>query len=394
MLVGMLTTSFPRWPGDTAGCFVEGFARALASLGHRVEVLCPEPVEPALDSHEPGIIVRRVPYMRPRRWSRTFYGAGVPDNLHRSPLAWLGLAPFATTLSLSTLVAARRWSCTVSHWALPCALVAAAMKVPRPHLAVFHSADLHLLETLPMRRSLASWLLLSCDSLLFVATAQRERFLGWLSESAATAASPRCHVQPMGIDPCSGSPCDRELLRRRLKLRRFALLSIARLVSNKGLELGIRALTGRQDLEWIVVGSGPEQSYLQRQAALLGAPVRFVGEQAGSEKHAWLHACDAYLCTSRTLASGRSEGMPTALLEALRCGLPLITSDTGGIPSILQHEKQALMVPENDVTALGTAIDRLRASAALRATITQAGQQLGRSLTWPTIAPTLEAWLR
>nr|MBA3502538.1 hypothetical protein [Deltaproteobacteria bacterium] len=39
MRIGVVTTSYPRWPGDPAGSFVEGHVRALQRLGHQVEVI-------------------------------------------------------------------------------------------------------------------------------------------------------------------------------------------------------------------------------------------------------------------------------------------------------------------------------------------------------------------
>ena len=92
MRIALLTTSFPRFDGDVPGLFVLGFARALAERNHRVEVFAPEPSEELAPPAWPGVEVRWLPYMRPRRLARTFYGAGVPDNLSRDPAAWLGLA--------------------------------------------------------------------------------------------------------------------------------------------------------------------------------------------------------------------------------------------------------------------------------------------------------------
>src|SRR6266571_366989 len=124
MRIGLLTTSFPRTPHDSAGGFVLGFARALIERGTNVEVLAPEPREGIANIHEPGLEVRHVRYLWPRSFQHTFYGAGVPDNLRRNPLAWLGLVPFTLALARQARAATEHWDAIVSHWALPCALVA------------------------------------------------------------------------------------------------------------------------------------------------------------------------------------------------------------------------------------------------------------------------------
>ena len=117
MRIGLLTTSFPRAERDVAGTFVLGFARALVAEGHSVEVLAPEPAEGGVAPAWPGIDVRWVPYLRPRSLERTFYGAGVPDNLHADPRAWLGLAPFSVALLATASLRARRWEAYLSRWA-------------------------------------------------------------------------------------------------------------------------------------------------------------------------------------------------------------------------------------------------------------------------------------
>src|SRR3954454_12000613 len=100
MRIGLLTTSFPRFVGDVPGHFVLGFARALSELGHTIEVLAPEPRERAFMAplSLPGVSVHWVRYA-PRPLERTFYGAGVLDNLRSDPLAALGLMPFTAALA-------------------------------------------------------------------------------------------------------------------------------------------------------------------------------------------------------------------------------------------------------------------------------------------------------
>ena len=94
----MITTSFPRFCGDPAGCFVFGLARELVSRGHLVEIIAPEAKEPADWGEDTpwleGVRVFAAPYIRPRRLSGLFYGAGVPDNLKWTP-ALAGLIPSA-----------------------------------------------------------------------------------------------------------------------------------------------------------------------------------------------------------------------------------------------------------------------------------------------------------
>jgi hypothetical protein len=209
--IGLLTTSFPRWPGDAAGHFVHGFAGALAARGHTLEVLAPEPAESVSAPRWPGIELSWVPYLRPRSWQRTFYGAGVPDNLRSDPRAWLGPWPFAAALSAAVMERRSRWDALISHFGLPCGLIAGALRGRLPHLCVQHSADLHALERLPgaVGTRLAARIARGSSALWFVS--ERARAGSWLG--CPTICDP-----PRSL----AASCSRWASRSRLRQKRIA----------------------------------------------------------------------------------------------------------------------------------------------------------------------------
>ncbi len=393
MRIGLLTTSFPRHAEDVAGNFVLGFARALAARGHTIEVLAPEPAEPTTLPRWPGIEVRWVPYMRPRRWACTFYGAGVPDNLRADARAWLGLAPFTGALALSARRRARNWDAVASHWALPSACAAAFARRGRPHLAVLHSADVHLLARLPARALWAATLARGATTLAFVSEGHRDRFLGWLPCDLRSETARRAYVQPMGIEAPPRSIVDRETARRDFGMQGFTLVTLGRLVPVKGLVEAARALAGVAGLEWWIGGDGPERAALERVARNSRAHIRVLGEVHGARKEALLHAADAFVLPSRALASGRTEGAPTALIEAMARGLPVIASNVGGIPELVRSEHSGLLFDPEDARALVHAVTRLRDDVDLRAALGVRARESAAHLAWERIAPRLEGWL-
>jgi glycosyltransferase involved in cell wall biosynthesis len=393
MRVGLLTTSFPRYEGDIAGQFVLGFARALVARGHDLSVLAPEPHERLTPPSWPGVRLRWLGYLRPRMLQRTFYGAGVPDNLRRDPRAWLGLLPFSAALAAAARCELADCDALVSHWSLPCALAAGAARAGRPHLAVIHSADLHALSRLPGRSRLAARVAGGATALWFVAETQRERFCAWLPRARPDAIEPHMHVQPMGIDDPGPPARERAALRRELGLTGFTLLTIARLVPVKGLVEAVRSLRHRGDLEWLIAGDGPAARQIAREAASARLRVRLLGTVTGARKHALLHAADAFILPSRVLASGRSEGVPTALFEAMAHGLPTVASAVGGIPGAVRPFQSALLFDPNGPQALERAVDRLIADEQLRGTLSARGRTAAQSHGWQAIAPHIEALL-
>lgn len=386
-VVGLLTTSYPRREDDIAGIFVRGFARALVLRGHRVEILAPEPREPGPTPGEAGIDVRWVPYVRPRTWARTFYGAGVPDNV-RDPRAWPGLVTYPAALHRAAQRALPNWDAVVSHWALPCALVAGALRGPRPHLAVLHSADVHLMRRLPLRSRWAHAVGRSATQLLFSSGALRRDLLDWLPPLGRADLAARSHVSAMGIDDVETQ--SRREARRATNARGFVVLSLGRLVPIKGIDVAIDAMADVRDAELWVAGEGPSRSGLEMRARARGVPVRFLGNVTGLRKAALFAAADAFVAPSRRERSGRTEGLPTALLEAAAAGLPLIASRTGGIPEVLSDDRNALLVEQGNPSALRDALIRLQGDRGLRRRIGRAARTTGRRYLWSTLAPHID----
>jgi len=385
--IGMLTTSYPRHAGDVAGVFVRGMARALATRGHELEVLAPEP-RGGVPPSEPSIAVRWVRYA-PRPLRRTFYGAGVPDNVRADPLAWPGLVGFCAALLREARARARGWDAIISHWAIPCAYVAGLVRGARPHLAVLHSADVHLLNRLPARRLAVARLGAAAPALLFASAALREQTLRALPAGARAELAGRCHASAMGVDPQPPTR-DRRALRRALGLTGFTALTLGRLVPIKGVEVAIEATRGLVGVALTVAGDGPSRIALERRAH---PGVRFVGEVTGVAKAELLRAADALLVPSVDLPSGRGEGTPTVALEASSVGLPVIASAVGGLPEVFADGRSALFVPPGEPARLRAAIERLAADAALRRRLSRAGRRGGRRFGWRWLGPRIEQLL-
>lgn len=398
--LGLLTTSYPRHATDPAGPFVEGYARALVNLGWSVDVLAPADAEPLAGTSPRGeenasryvgahaedafISVHRVPYMPRPSWQTTFYGAGVPDNLRASATAWPGTATYPFALYLAARKRAHRWEAFVSHWATPCAWVAGHLRGRRPHLAVLHSADVHLLTQKAMPRVLAKKILSGATSLQFVSSHHRHRFVQKLAPRDREVALARSFVLPMGVESRGTTGEDRDALRARLGLSRFTLLSLGRLVPIKGLEVLLDAVRGL-NVDVVVAGEGPLREALKRHAP--PSQVRFVGYVTGEHKRALLTACDAFVLPSMQMTNGRTEGMPVALLEAIEHGLPVIASALPGLEDVVRGAGGLLVEPANP-SALRAAIC---SAAEGRITPTRPGSQPPRS--WQAQGPTLQRHL-
>lgn len=130
-----------------------------------------------------------------------------------------------------------------------------------------------------------------------------------------------------------------------------------------------------------IAGSGPERERLEALADELGiaARVRFTG-RLDSQEMAVLYR-DASLSLNTALA----DNMPNSVLEALACGLPVVSSDVGGVPFLVRHEETALLVPPGDADAMAIAMARLIENDALRQKLIRNGLEHVQTFTWERV---------
>jgi glycosyltransferase involved in cell wall biosynthesis len=182
---------------------------------------------------------------------------------------------------------------------------------------------------------------------------------------------------PNGIpDPTAGNA---DHVRRDLEIPADAPVvgTVCGLRPQKDLETALRAVSHlaprRADLRFLVVGDGPDRERLERLARELGAPVTFLGHRPNADVPDLLAAMDVLVCSSRF------EGMPLAVLEWMAAGKAIVASRVGGIPAIVEHGREALLVPPRDYVAFADEIDRLLGDPAERERLGKAAQQRQRA---------------
>ncbi|KAA8614249.1 glycosyltransferase [Salipiger aestuarii] len=182
---------------------------------------------------------------------------------------------------------------------------------------------------------------------------------------------PNAHVVPSGVD-----------------IRRFApraktpgtFLAVGRMVEKKAPQVTLRAFAtaarGR-DAHLTFIGDGPLLDTCRTMAAALGVTdqVTFAGALPHDAVRQRLEITETFLQHSVTAQNGNTEGLPTAIQEALACGCITLSTIHAGIPEAVEHGVNGLLVPEWDEQGFAARIaqvldmsDRSAMTRAARAT--------------------------
>ena len=167
----------------------------------------------------------------------------------------------------------------------------------------------------------------------------------------------------------------------------FTLVVTRNLEPIYGLATAVRAIAlVREEVPQIqlkIAGSGPQGAELERLVASLGLEdeVFFLGRLDRTEIVELYHSANAMLNPTRV------DNMPNSLLEALACGLPVISTNVGGVPYIVEDEQTALLVAPDNEQEMAQAIVRLFEDADLRRQLSERGRREVAQYAWAEVWP-------
>lgn len=325
MRVLLVSSSFPRFPGDATAAAGHNKLDLVVELGRHVEGTLLTPAQPGAPNQERigGILVRRV---RPRRPREALHHAV------RGPQA-IRVGLVAAALRRAARACAPAHDVAHGFWAFPGGWAVAGCGLPA--VVTFPGPDAHLVS--------------------------RSRLMRVLVSHVARAARVCVAIDPVGRAVLDGTGAARvEEIPSGINLDDFplappatgeTLLYVGRLAHEKGVDLLLDAFgiarRVRPGLSLLVVGEGSMGRRLKRQARAsgIGEAITFVGAVPRGELPTLLAGCRAVVVPSRL------EGLSTAAIEALGAGRPVVATRVGGLPSVLGERGGVLVSPE-DVPAL------------------------------------------
>ena len=396
----MVTTSYPRFPGDSVGTFMEPIAASVAARGHQVHVVAPWHPLVTRAPEEHGVRFHFYRYAPLRSLNVFGYAAALRADVSLRGAAYVA-APLALTAGwLAALRVARRYRATVmhGHWVIPGGFTALAAAPARPQVVSLHGSDVYLAETFAPARRAARLVFARAGSVTACSTDLARRAIA-LGADPATI-----EVVPYGVDPnrFRPQPGRRAAIRAAIGVPEGALLgfSAGRLVRKKGFEHLIEAW-GRVEAATpailAIAGDGDLRDELRDRARAAGVAdrVRFLGNLSQDEVGAHLGAADVVIVPSVRDDSGNVDGLPNIVLEALSAGAAVVATTAGGIGTVVDHERTGLVVPERRPDAIAQAVSRLAADPALRRALGESARQMVVSrFGWEHTAERFEAAYR
>lgn len=336
--------------------------------GWDVRVICPRP------SLSPSRFLKHDGGWSPREMDAPFEPSFVPAPYvpKFGSMANHSLMAAALRRRIIDLRSSFPFDVLLASWLFPdgCAAARIAKEIGTPCVLITQGSDTHQYVDMPRRRQ---HILKAIEQSVAVIT--RSADLG--KRLAAAGAEPsKLHTIYNGVDTTVFRHRDRAEARQQLGLPPDAriFLFVGNLLPVKNPQLLVRAFakyraaSGNTASLLLMAGKGPLQGEVLTLAESLGLRdhVRLTGP-LDSEQIATHMAAADLLCLS-----SRNEGLPNVILEALACGLPVLSTDVGGISEIVTPA-EGLLVREGDEESYAAGLSRSAALEACRETIAEAG---------------------
>jgi len=354
---------------EQAGVAVEVYPlrREAATVVH------PEAAAVAARAHflpfvSPAVLASQLHHLRRR--PRAYLGALgtiVRENWGSPKLFCAGLAVFPKAAHAARLMKATGVTHVHCHFATHPALAGFVIRrlTDIPFSFTAHGSDLHV-----DRHMLAQ----KVEEAAFVATVS-DFNRDVIVKECGGRWSDKVHVLRCGVDSSVFEPAPRT------PSPPLSVVCVGTLHAVKGqrhLLSAVARLAGEGvDVRCELVGAGPDEADLRAQADRqgIGDRVCFAGQMPRAGVAEALSRADVLVAPSVPTPSGRREGLPVVIIEAMSAGVAVVASRLSGIPELVEHERTGLLVDPGDEAQLAEALGRLHDDERLRAALAEAGRQ-------------------
>jgi glycosyltransferase involved in cell wall biosynthesis len=363
----VLTSTYPRWPGDKEPPFVYELCRRLTDQ-YEVILLAPHAPFAKVKESWDGIELYRFRYFF-EKWQTLAYGGGILSNLKKNRFNILLVPLFLCAQLIATVHILKKHPVSLihAHWIFPqglIGLVAAKLAGHKntPVICTSHGGDLFGLRG-ALFLTIKRWVIQRSAALTVVSQAMKDYIISDLDNRHIHKIS----IMPMGVDLQEKFTPDPSVHRKTSEL-----LFVGRLVEKKGLKYLINAmlfvLNHRPDAHLTIAGTGPELPKLLElvDKLQLEKSVSFIGSIHNDELPALYRAATLFVAPFVECANGDQEGLGLVMIEALGCGCPVIASDMPAVKDVNVDGQTGLLTQQRNAQDIAEKILQLLESQALR----------------------------
>lgn len=352
-------STFPRWEGDTEPRFVLDL---LSHMTDQFQITVLVPASPGAKEREilEGVNVIRYHYFPIHRWETLCYPGAIIPRIKEKKVRGLLIPFLLISLFFHLWKLLPNYDIVHAHWLIPQGIVQSFFR--KPYIVTGHGGDVTL-----MNKRISKRLKIRCLKRAKQVTVVSEHL-----KSKVQELMPEIDllVIPMGVD-ISKFGKQYYVPDYFGQGNKKVVLFVGRLAEKKGVTYLIDAMKNIDAL-LVIVGDGPLREKLQRKAVELKSKVRFLGAKTHEELKAIYASADIFVAPSITAEDGDQEGLPTAIMEAMASGLPVVASNSGGIAGLIDQGVNGILCEEKDVGQLAQAVATLCNNKAYREKMTEA----------------------
>lgn len=379
----VIASTYPRWANDTVPNFVENFVNQIKGSFGDVRVIAPHYAR-AKHKERPDqqVSITRFRYFWPYSQENIAYGEFKKDKLY----------PLKSLLYIASELHATFWASIFgkqvivnAHWLIPQGFVAVLLKpIFRNKVVIsIHGADVFTLNG-GMMRKIKRFTLRHADAVITNSSA---------TQGVCQELYDRDYpIIPMGVD-LQRFKRPSGLSWQTTAGKPFELLFVGRVVEAKGLLYLCQAvkLLRQQhvSVHLTIVGDGEARESIVEYITSnnLEEAITLAGWIQQENLAAYYANANAFVGPSIQTANGWKEAFGVVFAEASAMGLPIITTDTGGIKDIVKHELNGLVVPQKDAPAIAAAVARLQSDPELCRILGEQGSAyIAQNFSWEVIA--------
>jgi len=360
MRVLQISSNFARAEGDYHSPWLVEMMQRLQARGIATDMLVPS-FRGLGDHRVYGLQVYRFRYA-PARFETLTHESGAPNRLQRNPFLYALLLPYMLAGIARTLALVRRnrYDVIHVHWPLPQIVFGLVAKwtTGARLVATSYGADMRMAKHIPPARWVLRGLMRRADALVAQSpiTAREVEQVTGRAPSIVEYWITRAQMPASVTPPARGATSH--------------LLAVGRMIARKGYADLMRALPlipRELNAQLTLVGEGQERPSLEALSRELGVAERvtWLSGIPDAELARLYSECSVFVHPSIVDPTGDTESVGTVLMEAMSHARPIVATNVGGIPDVIQDGQTGLLVPEKNPQALANAITRVLCDAAL-----------------------------